>query len=182
MSSPLLGTVPPAAAFLQFTTVLVPYHLYLNTSSYNMLARFEQKLLQTDRHISISFISDTSPHYNYYDTVSVRFEHTIRRMTHILLLLLETSSRKNYYNYVSIRFELTLSPVNRHFRMSTPILDTSSHNLYNYVSVMFKHSLTCFLSCHVMGYAAPPYFAHHPYLIHRRTTITSKSRCGSNTL
>lgn len=54
-----------------------------------MSVRFEHKLLQADPPVSISFILETSPHYNYYDTVSDRFEHTLRRKTRNLSILLD---------------------------------------------------------------------------------------------
>jgi hypothetical protein len=108
-----------------------------------MSVRFEHRLLQADRHISISFILDTSSLYNYYDTVSARLEHTFRRITQIITLL-NTSSRKKYYNYVSVSFEHTLLTVNRHFRMSPATklrIGDVRRLFFNMLSILSRHSL-----------------------------------------
>ena len=133
---------------------------------FNMLSILSRHGLRSAAIFRTSPILDTSKHNYYYIKVSVWLEHPITisprgpRTQHIWLYYISTSS---------------------------PILDTSSHNVHRHTAAViarsgFEPSLTCSPSCHVMGYAAPPYFAHHPYLIHQSTTTTSKSRCGSNTL
>jgi hypothetical protein len=144
-----------------------------NTSSYRVTAIFPSHLYLTHRHTT-----------TIYDTVSFRFEHTLRWMTHNLSLLLDTSSHHARTIITTSRSgSNTRSYRLTYFRMSSAILDTSPHNLYSYASMMLEHSVPCSPSCHVIGYAALPYFTHHPYLIHRSTTTTtSKSPYGSNTL
>ena len=116
-----------------------------------MSVSFEHKLLQTKRRISNSFIIDTSPHYNYYDTVSARFEHTLRRRTQNLALLIQrraktiittsqSASNTRSFLLTDIFACRQLYLIHRH---TTFIITCRwcSKTLFNVLSILSRHSL-----------------------------------------
>jgi len=172
MSSPLLGTVPPAVSSVHHRLgTLSPV---LNTSSHNMSVSLEHKLLQapaifpshlymTHRHTTtIMTPSRSSSNTRSAEWPTTYHFYLIHRHLRTIITTSRWGSNTRSYRLTDIFACRQLVLLHRH----TTFIVTCR---------WYSNTLTRSLSCHVIGYAAPPYFAHHPYLTHRSTATTSVS-------